>query len=197
MILWLNGAFGAGKTVTAAELHRRLPDSFVYDPENTGFFLRKNTPGAVSGRYTDFQDDPLWRSFNLALLTEIARAYPGMVIVPMTVVSPQYYDELIGGLRRAGIEVHHIILGTTPAVLRRRQRSRLDFSSSWAAQQTERCLAALSAPPFEGFIDTSALSIAEAAEAVAASAGLMLQPRGSFLRQTATRLMAQLRALRF
>ncbi len=23
MILWLNGAFGAGKTVTAAELHRR------------------------------------------------------------------------------------------------------------------------------------------------------------------------------
>ena len=36
MVIWLNGAFGAGKTQTAYELHRRLPDSFVYDPENAG-----------------------------------------------------------------------------------------------------------------------------------------------------------------
>ena len=40
MIIWLNGAFGAGKTQTAYELHRRLPGSYVYDPENAGFFMR-------------------------------------------------------------------------------------------------------------------------------------------------------------
>ena len=45
MILWINGAFGSGKTTTAYELHRRLkPLSYVYDPENVGYFLRKNEP---------------------------------------------------------------------------------------------------------------------------------------------------------
>ncbi|MBQ9717880.1 MAG: tunicamycin resistance protein, partial [Clostridia bacterium] len=38
MILWINGTFGSGKTQTAAELHRRIPDSFVYDPENVGYW---------------------------------------------------------------------------------------------------------------------------------------------------------------
>lgn len=37
MIFWVNGAFGAGKTQTSYELHRRIPNSFVYDPENVGF----------------------------------------------------------------------------------------------------------------------------------------------------------------
>lgn len=197
MILWLNGAFGAGKTVTAAELHRRLPGSFVYDPENVGFFLRRNAPAAASGRYADFQDDPLWRSFNLALLTDIARTYPGTVIVPMTLVSPAYFDELIGGLRDAGVEVHHVILGTTPDALRRRQRSRFDFAHSWAAKQADRCLAALTQPPFTGYIDTSAMTVSQAAEAVASSAGLTLAPRGSVWRRAAARLRAQLRAIRF
>jgi uridine kinase len=41
LIIWLNGAFGAGKTTAAFELCRRLPDSFVYDPENVGFFPKK------------------------------------------------------------------------------------------------------------------------------------------------------------
>ena len=44
MIIWLNGAFGAGKTQTAYELRRRLPGSYVYDPENAGFFIRDNLP---------------------------------------------------------------------------------------------------------------------------------------------------------
>ena len=37
MIVWINGAFGAGKTLTAGEIHRRLPDSVVYDPEDVGY----------------------------------------------------------------------------------------------------------------------------------------------------------------
>ncbi|MFC4777768.1 AAA family ATPase [Paenibacillus sp. GCM10023252] len=42
MIIWVNGAFGAGKTQSASELHRRLPNSFVFDPENAGYYIRKN-----------------------------------------------------------------------------------------------------------------------------------------------------------
>ena len=33
VIIWINGGFGAGKTTLAQELHRRLPDTVVYDPE--------------------------------------------------------------------------------------------------------------------------------------------------------------------
>ncbi len=54
MIVWLNGAFGAGKTTAAYELHRRLEHSFVYDPENAGCFLRKNMPEEC--HTPDFQD---------------------------------------------------------------------------------------------------------------------------------------------
>ncbi len=44
MIIWLNGAFGAGKTQTAYALRRRLPGSYVYDPENIGYCLPHNVP---------------------------------------------------------------------------------------------------------------------------------------------------------
>jgi len=43
MILWINGAFGSGKTATANKLSRKLPNSFIYDPENVGCFIRQNT----------------------------------------------------------------------------------------------------------------------------------------------------------
>ncbi|MGN6415163.1 hypothetical protein [Flexivirga sp.] len=32
MLIWINGAFGAGKTQTAHELRRRLPEAQVADP---------------------------------------------------------------------------------------------------------------------------------------------------------------------
>lgn len=40
MIIWINGAFGSGKTNTAYELKRRIPNAFVYDPEEAGFLVR-------------------------------------------------------------------------------------------------------------------------------------------------------------
>lgn len=82
MILWLNGSFGAGKTTVAHELQRRLPDAFVYDPENVGYFLRKNAPEVC--RTEDFQDVPLWRDFNYETLKWIAGTYPGVILAPMT-----------------------------------------------------------------------------------------------------------------
>ena len=96
MIIWLNGAFGAGKTTAAFELCRRLPASFVYAPENVGFFLRKNMPPVC--HTPDFQDMPLWRSFNFQVLKELHAHYNGPVIVPMTLVSPAYHQEILGCL---------------------------------------------------------------------------------------------------
>ena len=41
VIIWINGAFGAGKTALAEELHRRLPDAVLYNPEDVGLMLWK------------------------------------------------------------------------------------------------------------------------------------------------------------
>ena len=48
MIIWINGSYGSGKTQTAYELQRRLDNSYVYDPENIGYFLDKNLPTGFS-----------------------------------------------------------------------------------------------------------------------------------------------------
>ncbi|MGX8797780.1 hypothetical protein ACR6HW_17240 [Fusibacter sp. JL298sf-3] len=60
MIVWVNGAFGSGKTTCAYELKRRLPEAFVFDPENVGFFLRRNMPKVL--HKDDFQDHEQWRT---------------------------------------------------------------------------------------------------------------------------------------
>lgn len=55
-MIWINGAFGAGKTTLADELHLRLPDALAFDPEYVGYILTRWVPAPESG---DFQDIPL------------------------------------------------------------------------------------------------------------------------------------------
>ena len=38
MIMWINGAFGSGKTSCEYELKKQIWNSYVYDPENIGFY---------------------------------------------------------------------------------------------------------------------------------------------------------------
>lgn len=57
MIVWVNGAFGAGKTTLAEELSRWLPDAVLFDPESVGYMLRH----WVAVPTGDFQDLPSWR----------------------------------------------------------------------------------------------------------------------------------------
>lgn len=49
MIVWINGAFGAGKTPAAYELVRRTEDSFLSDPELARFGLHRMVPRAARG----------------------------------------------------------------------------------------------------------------------------------------------------
>ena len=136
MILWLNGAFGAGKTAVAEELCRRLPGTFLYDPENAGQFLRQNLPEPLCP-WEDFQDDPLWRQFNAALLERLAREYTGPVIVPMTVTSPQYWQELTALLREEDLQA--FVLWAQPDPLKARLAGRGDGADSWPVRQIDRC----------------------------------------------------------
>ncbi|SDE61967.1 AAA domain-containing protein [Paenibacillus sp. UNCCL117] len=174
MIIWINGAFGAGKTQTAYELHRRMPGSVVYDPEEAGYFIRRQIPRQIAK--DDFQLYPMWREINYAMLAYLNREYPGAVIVPMTVVDPAIFDEIVGRLRRDGMEVRHFALCASRAALLRRLRSRGEGSGSWAAQQIDRCLTGLADEAFERRLDTEHWSVRQTAEAIAAELGIMLTP---------------------
>ena len=174
MIIWINGAFGSGKTQTTFELKRHLQDAFVYDPENIGYFIRENIPEQV--KQSDFQDYPMWRDFNYKMLKYMDEVYRGPVIVPMTVTNKQYYDELISKLRLEQVEVHHYILYANKSTLLKRLRKRLEYETSWAAQQIDRCLVAFQNEITEGIIQTDAMTIDEVVLEIARRSNLTLVP---------------------
>jgi len=119
VIIWLNGGFGAGKTTLAEELHRRLPEALVYDPEEVGIMLWKWI--APNG---DFQHLPSWRELVVATALSLRRHHAKTLIVPMSLIRDAYRAEILGGLTDAGEEVLHVFLEADASVLRQRLNPR-------------------------------------------------------------------------
>nr|WP_324254793.1 AAA family ATPase [Enterococcus sp. BWT-B8] len=118
MIIWINGAFGSGKTTIAELLNKAIKKSCIYDPENIGIFFMKNLPREI--QLDDFQDYPEWRQWNLHLLLKLATEYDGDIIVPMTLYREDYFSEVIGGLKKSGIRMEHFQLDVSKKELIRR-----------------------------------------------------------------------------
>lgn len=194
MIIWINGAFGSGKTQTANEICRRLNGAFLFDPENAGYYLRQNEPRALQA--DNFQDEPLWREINYQMLYRIATLYDGPVIVPMTIIREEYYHQIITALRQRGITVCHVVLGAKKETLLYRLRSRFEGKNSWAARQIDDCLQAFENPVFECQIQTDGLSVPQVADEVARICGLRLRPASGRLRQQIERIRTQIRYIR-
>ncbi|MFS0701757.1 AAA family ATPase [Cellulomonas sp. 179-A 4D5 NHS] len=119
MIVWLNGAFGSGKTTLAEELRGRLPDALVYDPEDVGLLLWRWLPAGG-----DFQHLPSWRELVVATALSLRRHHAQTLVVPMSLVRDAYRDEILGGLADAGEDVLHVFLEADVAVLRERLDAR-------------------------------------------------------------------------
>ncbi|WP_099156685.1 AAA family ATPase [Virgibacillus ndiopensis] len=194
MIIWINGTFGSGKTTTAYELHKRLKNSFVYDPERFGYVLMKNVPRAISK--DDFQDYPLWREENFKLLKQISEGYAGIIIVPMTITSEVYFDEIIGRLRETGSLVKHFTLSTSMQTIQKRLRKRLEGRNSWAYQQAEKRIQHLSSDKFKEHIKTDTMPVEEVVETIGTLAGVDLLPDNrTTLRRTIDRLRISLKEI--
>ena len=191
MIVWLNGAFGVGKTQTAYRLKRRLKEAFVYDPENLGCFIRENIPPGMEK--PDFQEYPFWREGNAVMLKYIASHYDGVMIVPMTVTD--HFYEITSCLE--GIPFCHAVLWASAETIKKRLKTRGEGKRSWAYQQIERCVSGLTLFPDADKIQTDALTLEQVVEKVAEHAGLSLlpDPRGNLIRKI-ERLKGKIRDIR-
>ncbi|MFG3408801.1 AAA family ATPase [Streptomyces sp. NPDC048142] len=116
MIVWVNGAFGSGKSTLVDELRPRWPEALVYDPEMVGYVLRE----IVEVPTGDFQDLPLWRRQVANLAVGLIEEYRRPVLVPMTLVDPGHVGEIFGALKGAGIDIHHFFLKVSREVLEKR-----------------------------------------------------------------------------
>jgi len=138
----------------------------------------------------DFQDLSAWRHGVCEVLEMVLSRHDGTVIVPMTVVEPEYFQETVGWLRERGHDVRHFaLLAERETVLRRLSGRGLGHVvrvvagkgaslrlERFAVAQLDRCLERLSRPEFAVHIQTDRLTVSQVVESIAEEAGLTLAP---------------------
>lgn len=123
-VVWINGAFGAGKTTTARELIELIPNSALFDPEVIGGALTHLLPPKRLAEAGDFQDLPIWRRLVVDTAAAMLAELGGTLVVPMTLLRQEYRDEIFGGLAARRITVHHLLLAPAETILRERMAGR-------------------------------------------------------------------------
>lgn len=153
VIVWINGPFGVGKSTVAGLLTERWPSATVFDPEYLGFLLRTwYPPGAV---VEDFQDLTVWRRMTLETAAGLLRDFGRPLVIPMTLLNPDYFEEIVGGLRTQGVEVRHFTLVAGREEVLRRVAGRGD-SGEWFTTKYDQYLGSLTDDRFASFLDATA-----------------------------------------
>ncbi|WP_253836910.1 AAA family ATPase [Actinokineospora globicatena] len=183
----MNGPFGVGKTQTAWELARRVPGGVVCDPEAVGFGLHRAMPRWLR---EDFQDLRSWRAGVVEVLDLVLRRHEGVVVAPMTLVEPAYFDEVVGGLRGLGHDVRHFaLLAERETVVDRLAERGFGHAVAWVAGRgaalrresfalanLDRCLERLQEPGFATHVWTDELSLRQVVDLIATEVGVAAVP---------------------
>lgn len=149
MIIFINGAFGAGKTTITEMLVERIPNSLLYDPEVVGMGLRYIVQPIV--QFDDFQDLPPWRPLVVETAHHLLKTYGRTLIMPMTLWNTAYFVEIMNGLRQFEPQLFHFCLTATRATLLKRLQERTSSPAAyaWACERIERCVSAFQDDIFE------------------------------------------------
>jgi hypothetical protein len=177
VIIWLNGAFGGGKTSTAVELASILPGARQFDAEWVGYMLRANL---ADQQFTDFQQLRPWRTLVPAVMQEVIDLTGQHLIAVQTVLVEEYWQDLRAGLDARSLEVFHVLLHADPAALA--ERIRADQADPGARQWRLDHIGVFEAamPWLETaadlVIDSTRFSVADVARAVADAVLPLLSP---------------------
>ncbi|WP_030803718.1 NUDIX hydrolase [Streptomyces sp. NRRL F-2799] len=137
-VVWINGAFGAGKTTTARELIELIPNSTLFDPELIGAALPRLLPAKRLAEVDDFQDLPIWRRLVIDTAAALLAELGGTLVVPMTLLRQEHRDEIFGGLAARRISVRHLLLTPAETILRQRIAGREPSPGVPDAEMRER-----------------------------------------------------------
>jgi hypothetical protein len=156
MIIWINGAFGVGKTTTARLVQRMAPRVRFWDPEQVGTMLRTVISDVV---VRDFQDWSAWRE----------------VVAPQTVLSREYMEEIADGFAALSLPVFQVLLDAPLEVLRERiLADPCEAALAWRYEHLGHYQAARvwMHRAADLIVDTATLSADAAAERIVRVAGL-------------------------
>jgi len=156
-VVWINGAFGVGKTTVAELLVERLGAAFLIDPEVIGTALRDDLvpPSLYPG---DFQDLELWRAFTREAVRDAAQRFDGFVIVPMTIARPDYFEEVVRAIAST-VRLDHFTLMASRETIVERELRRPDDQSAWVQQTVDRVLPALQDARFAEHVDAETQTV--------------------------------------
>jgi predicted ABC-type ATPase len=164
MIIWINGAFGSGKTTLAETLLLKLSNAMIYDPEIVGTMVRQLVPPATS---SDFQDLPIWRDVVSFCALRLCERYHRSLLVPMTLVNPDYINEIFSAIEKSNQTLLHFFLEVnTETLISRIKRqviepenaSRDEEIRAWRMAQIDRCVNSKNVMP-EGTIFLDAVNL--------------------------------------
>ncbi|HYK41944.1 MAG TPA: AAA family ATPase [Thermoanaerobaculia bacterium] len=169
MVVFVNGAFGVGKTEVSRLLVRRLRGATLYDPEPAGVLLQRLR--ALTRRpVSDFQDLPSWRRATVRGI-RLARAVRRVVVVPMAFSNLEYLREVREGVRRFDGDVRHFCLVAPLAVVLDRLARRSLGSPAdveWQRTRAAECCAAHRGEEFAEHVSTDRVDPSEVAARVLA-----------------------------
>ncbi|WP_414052477.1 tunicamycin resistance protein [Macrococcus animalis] len=129
-IIWLNGAFGVGKTTIAELLQQKIDNSIIFDPELTGSMLNKIYP--IEIKQYDFQYYLEWRSINNLILNKLIKSTNKTIIIPMTILNIDYYFEITNGIPNDYIQPYLLI--ANESTLKNRLNKRME-NDTWPYEQ--------------------------------------------------------------
>lgn len=168
MIVFINGAFGVGKTTLAELLLARIKNSLLFDAEEVGVFLSHVVQPIVT--FDDFQDLPMWRTLTVETAKQLKLSYGRTLIMPMTIWYQPYFEEVMTGLRQSEPHLYHFCLTASAETIaaRLRQRNYLPETQAFSYEHIEPCVAAFKSPLFAQQLDTEEKLPEELAEEIQA-----------------------------
>ena len=137
MIYWINGAYGVGKSTIALELKKKLKKAIIYDAEEIGNAIRANYPKSLYSVL--FDGYLLWRETNYKLLKDIQSKYNGDIIVPITLIKEESYEEIINKLKNDSIPLTHILLEADYETIHDCILNRGEEENCWCMKNINMC----------------------------------------------------------
>lgn len=161
MIIFINGAFGIGKSSVAELLVNKISNSLIFDAEEVGYMLRKIYKPIDNPK--DFQDLIAWRELTVKTAEALKKQYNRNLIIPMCIWNEKYFDEIIPELKKIDPDFYHFCLVASKETILKRLKGRNDSTEviNWATERIEKCLNAYKSEKFEKKISTEEKTINE------------------------------------